>query len=71
MMEEAARSRLDPDFVPFARDIEPVERLNRAVRLALDRAEGGKVVAADQMGSTFGHCLGIERGRDVPDLPAL
>ena len=48
VMEEAARRRLDMDLLASRGDVEPVERLDRAVRLALRRAEGGEVVAADQ-----------------------
>ena len=56
---------------PSRVDLEPVERLDRAVRLAMDRAEGGEVVASDEMRRALGHRLDIERHRDVPDPAAL
>ena len=48
VVEEAARRGLDVDLLADAADVEPVERLDRAVRLAMGRAEGGEVVAADE-----------------------
>src|SRR5688500_4437769 len=57
------------DFLPHALDGQAVERLDRALRLAVDRAERGEVVMADEMRRSLSHRLRIERNRDMPDLP--
>ena len=56
---------------PFAPDIEPVERLDRAGRLARGRAEGGEVVKADEQLRGFVHRIGIKFRSDAPDAAAL
>jgi hypothetical protein len=66
MVEEGAGSGLDLDRVADAADVEAVERLDRALRLALGGAEGREVVAADQALRGFVHCIGIEGDRDPP-----
>ena len=51
--------------------VEPVEGLDRRLRLALGGAEGREVVLAE--GELCGgmHGIGIERHRDVPDAVIL
>ncbi len=71
VVEEAARGGLDVDLLADAPHVQPVERLHRAVRLALDRAEGGEVVPADEHRRTFGHRLDIQRHGDVPHAAAI
>ena len=65
-MQEAACSGVHANFLALSFDIEPVERLDRAVRLAMDRAEGGEIVASDQRLRRFVHCLVVELLRDQP-----
>ena len=48
MVEEAARRRLDLDRLAQPPHRQPVERLHRAVRLAMGRAEGREIVTARQ-----------------------
>ena len=52
-------------------DVQPVERLHRAVRLALGRAEGGEVVAPDEMLRALAHRLDVEGQGDVPYAPRV
>src|SRR5437763_10170769 len=66
-MQEAARGSYDVHLVAGLRDIDPVERLHRAVRLALRRAEGGEVMASDEVRRTVAHRFEVERHRNVPD----
>ena len=65
-MEEAPRRGLDMDLLANAPHVQPVERLHRAVRLAMDRAEGGEVVPADEHRRAFGHRLDVQRHGNVP-----
>src|SRR5690349_14769791 len=67
VMQEAARRGSDVDFIADAAHLQPIERLYRAVRLALRRAEGGEVVAADEVRRAFLHRLDVERNGNVPD----
>ena len=48
---------------PTRLDLQPVERLHRAVRLAMRRAEGGEVMPSDQVRRAFAHRLDVERRR--------
>jgi hypothetical protein len=45
-MQKRSRARLEENFVAFAPDVEPVERADGRVRLALGIAKGGKIVLA-------------------------
>jgi hypothetical protein len=71
VVQEAARRRLDVDFLALAAHLQPVERLHRAVRLALRRAEGGEVVPADEHRRTLLHRFHVEGHRDMPHPPAI
>src|SRR3546814_8728568 len=66
MMKEAARRGLDDHFLAVAADRQPVERLHRALRLAMRRSEGGEIVEADQLLRRGVHRIGVERPRDLP-----
>ncbi len=59
------------DLVGGAADVEPVERLDRRLRLALGGAEGREVVVADQGLRRGLHRLGVEGVDDMPDPAAL
>ena len=48
MVQETARGGVDPHFISAAFHIQQIERLDRALRLAVDRAEGGEVMQPDQ-----------------------
>jgi hypothetical protein len=50
---------VDGNLVALSRHIEPVERLDRRLRLALGRAEGCEIVMADQhlRGLVHGLCV--------------
>ena len=52
-MKEAARGGFDLHLLADAGDFEPVERLDRAVRLALGRAERGEVMTSDEVRGAF------------------
>ena len=67
MMKEAARRGLDPDFLADAADVEAIERLDRALGLAVDRAEGREIVVSDEMRRALLHRLDVERHGNVPD----
>src|SRR5690349_14117943 len=54
------------NFLAGLRDLQPVERLHRAVRLALRRAEGGEVMTSDEMRRALAHRLDVERDGDIP-----
>ena len=71
VVEEAARRGLDVNFLALASDLQPVEGLDRAVGLAMRRAESGEVVASDQHRRAFAHRLDIQRDRDVPHASAF
>ena len=68
MMQEGARAGLDMDFLAALADIQPVEGLHRRLGLAFGGAEGGEIVLADQELRRRMHGLGIQLGRDMPDL---
>ena len=54
--------------VAIARYIETIERADRVLGLAVNRAKGGEVVPADQSLRRFMHGVGIERFGD-PERP--
>src|SRR3546814_18543708 len=66
MMKEAARRGLDDHFLAVAADRQPVERLHRALRLAMRRSEGGEIMEADQLLRRGVHRIGVERPSDLP-----
>src|SRR5207245_2807384 len=66
VVEEAARGGGHVDLLVGFRYLEPVERLDRAVRLALRRAEGREVMTSNQVRRTVAHRAGVERDCDVP-----
>src|SRR3546814_2884870 len=49
MVKKAARRGLDDDVLAVAADGQLVERIDRALRLAMRRTKGGEVVEADEM----------------------
>src|SRR3954462_3531814 len=55
VVEEAARRRFDADLVAVTSNLESVERLYRAVGLAMGRAKGGEVVTSDEVRCAFLH----------------
>src|SRR5690606_36109222 len=67
MVQEAARARGDDDEIELARDVEPVERLDRRLGLAFGGAEGGEVVLAENELSGFVHRGSVEVHGNVPD----
>src|SRR3546814_18895198 len=48
MVEEGSRLGADRDLLAHALNVQPVQRLHRAVRLVLDGAAGGEIVMTDQ-----------------------
>jgi hypothetical protein len=48
MMEEGARRRFDLDQAPQPPDLQEVERLDRALRLAMGGPESREIVPPDQ-----------------------
>jgi hypothetical protein len=70
-VQERARRRLDDDLVGVARHIEPIERAQRRVRLALGSAEGREVVTPDERLRRLVHGSGIERDGQPPHAVAL
>lgn len=65
-MKEALRRRAYLDEIAIARHIQPVERAHGAVRLAMDRAEGGEIMPADEHLGGFMHALMVEVLRHPP-----
>ena len=65
-MQEAACSGVHANFLALSFDIEPVERLDRAVRLAMDRAEGSEVMQPYQLLRRLVHRPVIEILRHQP-----
>src|SRR3546814_2407895 len=55
MVEEGSRLGEDRDLLAHALNVQPVQRLHRAVRLALDGAAGGEIVMPDQPLSSEEH----------------
>ena len=66
VVKEAARRSLDQHVIALAPDIEPVERLDRAGRLAMGRTEGSEIMRPDQRLRGAVHRRCIQRGPDVP-----
>ena len=66
MVKEAARRGIDRDEFAVARDVEPVDGLDRVLRLAMGGAEGGEVVPSHQGLRRAVHRLGIDF---LPDPP--
>src|SRR3546814_14832147 len=66
MMEEAARGGFDDHFLAVTADGQLIQRLHRALRLAMRRAEGREIVEADQLLRRGVHRVGVERPRDLP-----
>ena len=71
MVEEAARGGIDVHFLADTPDIKTVESLHRAVRLTLDRAEGGEIVPPDQISSALSHRLDVQWHRNMPHASAI
>ena len=65
-MQEGARARGDEDVLAVAGHFEFVERAQRRFSLALGRAEGREIVAADEMPGRFVHRRRVERHHDLP-----
>ena len=57
------------DLLAASLDRQLIERLHRAVRLAVDRAECREVMTSDEMVRASLHRVGVERQRDVPHTP--
>jgi hypothetical protein len=70
-VQERARLGDDHDLVASARDVEPVERLDRRFRLTFGGAEGGEIVPADERLGGGVHGLVIEAPADPPDAAAV
>src|SRR5690606_17234800 len=71
IVQEGARGGADLDLLAKARDLQLVEGLHRAFRLALDRTEGGEVVPAYEPLRGLVHGLGVEPSRHMPHLAAI
>ena len=69
-MQEAAGGKVETVFdaagIGMFRDLDPVQRLQRAFRLAQGRPEGGEVVVADQFGGTGAHGLYVKAVQHLP-----
>ncbi len=70
-MQEGARLGDDHDLVAGARHVEPVERLDRRLRLALGGAEGGEIVLAGEGLRRGVHGLVVEALGNPPDAAAV
>ena len=66
MVEEAACGGVYAHLFTVSLNIEPIKRLDRILRLALDRAEGCEIVAADERLCGAMHCFVIEILRNLP-----
>ena len=71
MMKEGAGGDLEQYDVVLPPHVEPVQRLQRAFRLAVGGAEGGEVMPSDQQLCRLVHGFGVERHRDPPRPPRL
>ena len=70
-MQEGSRRSFDMDLISPAADIQPVQGFDRRLGLAFGGAEGGEIMLAHQDLRGSMHRLGIQFGRDVPDLSGL
>ncbi len=70
-MQERPRARLEQNLVALAPHVEPVERADRRIRLALRIAKGGEIVLADERPRRRVHRLGVEAGLHPPGRAAL
>ena len=72
VVQEGARRGLDDDLVAARHDVEPVERPDRALRLALGGAERREVVRAEQSACAARCMATASSGRaDMPDAAAV
>ena len=71
VVKEAPRRRRRRGFPRRPAHLESVERLHRAVRLAVGGAEGREVVPSDQMGGALLHRLSVQRHGDMPHPPGI
>ena len=65
-MQEGAGARLEENLVALAPDLQPVERADRRIRLALRIAKGGEIVLAREHTRRRVHRLGVEAGLQPP-----
>src|SRR3546814_17737431 len=71
MMEEGTGGDVKQDGLALTPDIEPIQRLHRALRLAMRRAESRKVVQPRQALRRLVHRFGVEYHRHPPAPPNL
>src|SRR3546814_15203229 len=71
MMEEGTGGDVKQDGLALTPDIEPIQRLHRALRLAMRRAESRKVVQPRQALRRLVHRFGVEYHRHPPGPPNL
>src|SRR4029077_16335403 len=67
VVQERARGSLNDDLITAPADIEPFERPQGRVRLALRGAKGREIVPAEKRGCGRRHRLGVKRDRYPPD----
>ena len=70
-VQERQRADIERDRVAVAHDVEPVEGADRRFRLALDVAEGGEVVPADQRPRGLAHGVHVEPRLHPPGAAAI
>src|SRR3546814_11347988 len=71
MMEEGTGGDVKQDGLALTPDIEPIQRLHRALRLAMRRAERRKVVQPRQALRRLVHRFGVAYHRHQPGPPNL
>src|SRR3546814_13848469 len=71
MMEEGTGGDVKQDGLALTPDIEPIQRLHRALRLAMRRADSRKVVQPRQALRRLVHRFGVEYHRHPPAPPTL
>src|SRR3546814_7124128 len=71
MMEEGTGDDVKQDGLALTPDIEPIQRLHRALRLAMRREERRKVVQPRQSLRRLVHRFCVEYHRHPPDSPNL
>jgi hypothetical protein len=71
VVQERARLCVYLDNIAAAHHIHPVERFDRALGLAMRRAEGGEIVQPHEPLRRFMHGVSIKRHRHLPGLAHL
>ncbi len=70
-MQEGARGEDEQHLIALAPDPHLVQRLHRRLGLALQVAEGGEIVVADQDLRGLVHRLGVQGLSEMPDPPLV